>query len=575
MIRLGLILILFVLSTFVYSQESCESVVNVALERVGINCDITGRNELCYGYNNVTITSNSDTELAFSEPGDIVPITQVASIATKVSSEDIWGVALLKAQANIPNSIPGQNVTFVLFGNVSLDNKSPIGEAITAIVATTANLRDTPSTNSNIIGSAPASTEVLAVGRNADATWVYVQWEDSAGWIFADLLQMDDVMALADISGVQDVLRSMQAIYVNTGIGQATCGNLPPDGLLIQTPEIGETIRLTINDVRVLLGSTIFVEAVPNDRLTIYVIEGQAMVTAFDVNWTIPQGAFAHIPIDGDGRATGSPTPPEPYDESYLDTLPITLLDESIRVASPATTSRINFVNICRGTVIDAINVRKGPGINYGVEEEAERDEVFPVMAQAEGTDGETWYRLSAALDYWVRSDLIVLDETKCDNIPIIDDIPDPPASVITSSTSSNGSGSTTSVRSIRGPVSCNWFNADSEYVINEGQSIQISFGVGRWLDEGDAAHVMSLTSASVSASGVVGQQISKYGPSWHSGSGGVADGYGFDFIFQLDNLPVGRHTVSSTQNVPNDRLTVDGSTSPWTGSSSCIVIVQ
>ena len=35
-----------------------------------------------------------------------------------------WGLSLLKLQANLPDTNPGQNVTFLVFGDTSVDNVS-------------------------------------------------------------------------------------------------------------------------------------------------------------------------------------------------------------------------------------------------------------------------------------------------------------------------------------------------------------------------------------------------------------------------------------------------------------------
>ena len=34
----------------------------------------------------------------------------------------VWGVAVMSLQADIPNTLPGQNVTFILFGDVMIEN---------------------------------------------------------------------------------------------------------------------------------------------------------------------------------------------------------------------------------------------------------------------------------------------------------------------------------------------------------------------------------------------------------------------------------------------------------------------
>lgn len=122
--RYLVIVFLSLLFTFaVIAQDSCTSLVTDALETLNTVCETTGRNELCYGNNLVSVTTISGQELYFSQPGDIISIDDIQSIRTSPFAQpDEWGIALMKLQANIPDSLPGQNVTFLLFGDTELDN---------------------------------------------------------------------------------------------------------------------------------------------------------------------------------------------------------------------------------------------------------------------------------------------------------------------------------------------------------------------------------------------------------------------------------------------------------------------
>ena len=56
-----------------------------------------------------------------------------------------WGIAVLKAQANLPDALPGQNVTFLLFGDTTVDNPSPDMHAVTVSTRIgTTNCADVP-----------------------------------------------------------------------------------------------------------------------------------------------------------------------------------------------------------------------------------------------------------------------------------------------------------------------------------------------------------------------------------------------------------------------------------------------
>ena len=120
------LLFLLVTPVIVFAQaDSCPDIVREALAATDAACVETGRNQACYG--NITLRAEPRTGIAdfsFSAPGDIVDLAGVSSLALKPLDREsnTWGVALMKIQANLPATIPGQNVLFLLFGDVAIDN---------------------------------------------------------------------------------------------------------------------------------------------------------------------------------------------------------------------------------------------------------------------------------------------------------------------------------------------------------------------------------------------------------------------------------------------------------------------
>lgn len=111
----------------------CDVLVSTALDRVGEICDGLGRNQACYGNNLVQVESQNDAQnVQFSIPGDMTDLVSLRVINTAPLDEDaqIWGVAVLKAQANLPDNLPGQNVTFLLYGGARLEGVSPQMNAV-------------------------------------------------------------------------------------------------------------------------------------------------------------------------------------------------------------------------------------------------------------------------------------------------------------------------------------------------------------------------------------------------------------------------------------------------------------
>jgi hypothetical protein len=62
------------------------------------------------------------TDVLLSTPGDMTEIYNVNRVQLfplDIDSEE-WGLALMRVQANLPDALPGQNVLFLLFGDVEL-----------------------------------------------------------------------------------------------------------------------------------------------------------------------------------------------------------------------------------------------------------------------------------------------------------------------------------------------------------------------------------------------------------------------------------------------------------------------
>jgi hypothetical protein len=134
----------------------------------------------------------------------------------------------------------------------------------------------------------------------------------------------------------------MQAFYFQSGVGDAPCAEAPDSGILIQTPEGDAEISLTVNEVNIQLGSTIYMQAQPNDDMLVYVVEGRIEVEAQGTTVTAPAGTLVRIPMDSNLAPTGVPVGPEPYDSAAVANLPISLLPTTITIAEPLTEEEIS-----------------------------------------------------------------------------------------------------------------------------------------------------------------------------------------------------------------------------------------
>jgi hypothetical protein len=332
-------------------EQDCPSIVRAAVEAAGSACDDIGRNQACYGNINLQATPRGDVaNFTFGVPGDLVDIStlQALQLSAMNIEDSSWGVALMKVQANLPDTLPGQNVTLVLFGDVEVQNRG--GESILFNITATANVnvRKSPSTEVEIVNSLPNGQSALADGRNDEGDWLHVRLDDgSVGWIFSELVHMDgNAAALPLIDDARESTDApqygpMQAFYFKSGISDAPCSEAPGSGVLIQSPQGTGRVTIVVNEIRIDLGSTIFLQGCPCHGLDVDVIEGNATVTVAGVTRNVPAGATVHIPLDENGDPDGEPEVINAYAPEREQFLPITLLAEQITIAAPLTESEL------------------------------------------------------------------------------------------------------------------------------------------------------------------------------------------------------------------------------------------
>jgi hypothetical protein len=127
---LGVVLLCVVPLTL--AQGSCPALVEQALAAVDQMCRETGRNQACYG--NIKIATEPQPgadDFRFEVVGDTVNVADIQqmTLSGMNTASDEWGVALLRLQTNIPGTLPGQNVTFLLFGDVALAPDESVTDA--------------------------------------------------------------------------------------------------------------------------------------------------------------------------------------------------------------------------------------------------------------------------------------------------------------------------------------------------------------------------------------------------------------------------------------------------------------
>lgn len=283
---------------------ACPALVEQALTDLGQNCDLLDRNSACYGYNRVDATfQQTETSDFFSKPADRSQLANLQSIATAPLDvdRDFWGIAVLNVQANVPNTLPGQAVTFVLLGDVKVDNAvapedvtQPV-DPITITTAIAANIRSAPTTNANVIGSVTPGTELPADGLNEGGNWLRVLYASGPGWISTEVIEPTDTSGLPVIS--RESRSPMQSFFFTTAVGDPACNAAPPSLLVVQGPD-NVKVDITANGADISIGSTIALMILPGNKLQLVVISGEAALDGL----TVPAGFKITAPLSEDGK---------------------------------------------------------------------------------------------------------------------------------------------------------------------------------------------------------------------------------------------------------------------------------
>jgi hypothetical protein len=342
-ITVGLALVLLGGRVIAAALAACPEQVAAALQQVDSVCSATARNQACYGYPLLEAEPQPNVvDFAFDAPGHTVDVAALRALRLLPIAEQAWGVALLRLQANLPDS-SSENVTMLLFGDAQIENAAlPATETeVTVPGPRSANVRLTASTRAGVIGTVRPGQTVTAVERVADSSWVRVRMPDTGelGWVSAALVS-GDISMLNVADSADPHYAPMQAFYFRSGTRSDACQEAA-NGLLIQTPEGVGQVRLWMNEVRLHIGSTVFFQATPGGYLVVQTLEGSALVEANGIQQTAVAGTQVRVALDANGHAISAPTVPEPYDGADARVLPTRALDREIVAAEPLTTMEI------------------------------------------------------------------------------------------------------------------------------------------------------------------------------------------------------------------------------------------
>lgn len=288
----------------IYAQtaDACTPLVQEALQKVANTCIDLGRNEICYGYDQVSAVLR-DSTLTFESAGDIVSVEQVENIITRPIDPDTgeWGIAMMRLQADLPDDSDGF-VTLLLFGGTEITNQVELASNTFTCEATNAttdnlNIRSGPGTNFPAVDIFDAGTSLAINGRNEAGDWL----RTPLGWVSAELVTTEcDVNQLALVSESDPQLNAPMQSFTLQMDETAAC-ETAPTGLMVQT-ESGQTASLMVNNVQISIGSTALLKmSDDNAHLTIGNIGGNVIVTSNGIELEIPTGSQSEIEFDEAG----------------------------------------------------------------------------------------------------------------------------------------------------------------------------------------------------------------------------------------------------------------------------------
>jgi hypothetical protein len=331
------------------APAGCPELVREALTTTDQLCEGTSRDQACYGHISVQARSQPGIDhLVFDQAGDIVNVEDVRALRVSAMSVDanVWGIALMRLKASLPDTLASQNITLLLFGDVQIENAmTPSARADVTVEATrNVNVRQKPSLDALVVDALAPGQTATATGRLADGSWIRVELPDTGGtgWVHRSLLaDTGNIDALDVVEASSRYYGPMQAVYFRSGMNDAACPEAPDSGLLVQTPEGVAKVTLLINEVDIQLGSTVYFQAQPGDQMIVRVVEGSARVEALGVASTARAGMQISVPLNEDMTPSGPPSPPTAYDMAFVEALPVDHLVREVTIHPPATQEEI------------------------------------------------------------------------------------------------------------------------------------------------------------------------------------------------------------------------------------------
>src|SRR5260221_1728473 len=253
-------------STSTPAAVTCQQVLPLVLQNLSgtPGCGGLNASQACYANHQLTVSygnlAANVTPPPFSDPGNIAPLESLKSIQASPLNLGLgqWGVALMKLRADLPGTVGGAPVTFIIYGDTKLEDASQTS---------------TPAPgDANTAPLAPINAFYLSNGVTLQPSCTAVASE-----------------------------------------------TLPAGGLLIDSPD-GRKVKFTADGAEIVIGSGVIMRAVPNQQMIVTVLHGGISVTAH--GQTVSAGPLQGIsvPLGGSNGliASGPPSPAKTADIAPL-----------------------------------------------------------------------------------------------------------------------------------------------------------------------------------------------------------------------------------------------------------------
>ncbi len=455
----------------------CPSSVQETYDKTSMYCGDLNRNQVCLGnvgVGMIDVTPRFEgASLGFALPGDITGIDNIERLSMTVAGDPArtWSTLVLRMDSNTSDASDA-SASMIVIGDVDLVNLSDamsplsedrmrngggmmLGSPAQVQVSGALSISVQPRVDSDTVALVDGGSEVMALATSVDRQWIQLQTKDGIqGWVVARFLvveggvealpvlvdmsdesgRISETDASSDIETARDSL--MPAFEFLSLDAFPSCGDVPPSGILVQSPS-ESSVMLRINGADLTVNGTVYLTA-NQDTLSIYSLERATILEIDDIESSIFAGEQAIIPMIMGQVAEDAPVTVKLFDareEIRLRALPTVLLARVIDVPMPMPEDGASTVGqpatvedrttdeaeptkpemepaeagaeagqdecVIRAGGISR-NIRQGPGTDYEIVDVLRGGQAMIGKTQKRGTYGLYWYNTDRG---WIRFD--------------------------------------------------------------------------------------------------------------------------------------------------------------------------